>query len=577
MDKNFIDFLKSRASILDVISNKVKLTRSGKDWFCRCPFHSEKTASFKVDPNSGYYYCFGCGAHGDVINFVMEFEKITFQEAVEYIANMYGVQVPIKEKSKIPDINTKIYSALEVIKNLFASQLHEKMGVEAKDYLNSRKISPESIAKFQLGFASEKQNIVPFLKKSGFSEDLLIKTGVFYKNQYNNELVNRFAGRLIFPIIDSSGKCVGFGGRIITKSDGAKYLNSPESEIFVKSRHLYGYSLAKRGKTREVVITEGYLDVIAMHQAGFDGAVAPLGTSISETQINMCWKICDNPVIALDGDNAGVKASYRWIDKILPSLIPGKSFKFAMLPQNADPDSLIFNNRIDVILDAIKNATQLSNWIWDGAFQLHSSETPEQKAALVKMLKEKIDVIKDSTIRKLYLQHIKQNEQNLYRKKGKPFKNGMLIKPVISVKEKIEKILLVTIINHPYILDKVIESFAKIEFSIEVRQKIKNKILDFYGKYFVNGEHDKYIEVVKSLEKEVTDFANDIELHANFVGKNADDEDVIDGWNKFYEEYFSGPIIAEDLQSASSSLKFSFSDDDWQRLKALKKESLSKK
>ena len=575
MDKNFIDFLKSRASIVDVISNKVKLTRSGKDWFCRCPFHSEKTASFKVSPD-GYYYCFGCGAKGDVINFVMEFEKVTFQEAVESIANMYGIEVPKKEKPLIPDINIKIYSAMESIKNIFVSQLKEKAGLEARNYLSSRKISQESIDKFQLGFSCEKQNVVPNLKKLGFSEDILVKTGVFYKNQYNNELVNRFAGRLMFPIIDSSGKCTGFGGRIMTKSDGAKYINSPESEIFVKSQHLYGYSLAKRGKTREIIIVEGYLDVIAMHQAGFDGAVAPLGTSISETQINMCWRVCDNPIITLDGDNAGIKASYRWIDRILAALIPGKSFKFARLPHNADPDSLIFNNQTDVIADAVKNAAQLSDWMYEGAFLLYPSETPEQKAALIKMLLEKIEIIKDIAIKRLYIQHIKQKEQDLYRGKSALPKVKAVIKPVIHVKEKTEKILLVAIINHPYILDKVVENFAKIEFSLDAMREIKNIILDFYGKYFIMGENEKYSKAIANLEKEVADFAESVELHAKFVGKKVADEEVIDGWNKLCEKYFADPVIAEDLQKASSSLKFSFSDDDWQRLKALKKESLFK-
>ncbi|MDR2781770.1 MAG: DNA primase [Holosporaceae bacterium] len=575
MNKEFIDFLKSKASILDVISSRIRLRKSGKDWFGLCPFHKEKTGSLKVDPDRGYYYCFGCSAHGDVISFVRDFDKISFVEAVEYLANLYGIPVPSKEK-KIADPNKHVYEAMTEIKNWFVQQLKEPIGEEARNYLESRKISQESIEKFQIGFAPNINNLLSCLQKQGFSEDTLQKTGVYNRHR-NNELVNRYNGRLIFPILDGVGKCVGFGGRIIQKrNDLAKYINSPETEIFIKSEILYGYFLAKRGKSRQIILTEGYLDVISMHQAGFDGAVAPLGTSISEAQINICWHVCNNPAISLDGDSAGIKASYRWIDKILPFLKAGQSFKFARLPQGADPDELISQGRLDVIKEAIDNATPLCEWMWDGAFLLYPSKTPEEKAAIVKMLIDKAETIKDLSIKKLYIKTLKQKERELYYKKLNPLNIKVEnIAPLTSAVEKIEKIFVVTILNHPHIIDKVIESLAKLEFRDFQMKVLKDRILDCYEDY-LNGNMEKYDEDILSIKNTVRMNLKNVELHASFSSEKASDDEAIDGWLKMIDRYYSEPIIAADLQTAASSLKSTFSERDWQRLKALKQEVISR-
>jgi DNA primase len=579
MQKDFIDFLKERASALDIVPKYVKLIKKGKDWFGRCPFHSEKTGSFKVDANLGLYYCFGCGAHGDMINFVMEMEKLSFAEAVKHIADMYGIQVPEDRENFRPedDIKNKMYAVMEIAKEFFVHQLNSDFGREAKEYLKNRNISDESILKFQLGFASNEEKLVDQLKKNGFSEEIIIKTGLFFKNQYKSGLISKFSGRITFPIIDYKGKCVGFGGRIIKKIDAAKYINSPETEIFIKNHQLYGYSLARKSKSREIILVEGYLDVIAMHQAGFDATVAPLGTAISETQINMCWRVCDNPIICLDGDSAGVKASFRWLDKILPVLIPGKSFRFARLPQDSDPDSLILNDQCDIISSSLNNALFLSDWMWEGAFLLYPSETPEQKAAIIKMLKEKTGQIKDGSIQRLYIQYMKQKENELYRYKGKTFKPkiGELIRPATSVKEKIEKILVVTIINHPYIIDRVIEDFTKLEFASSAMIKLKEEILRIYDAYHMAGKVEEGNRVISELEKNISDIEKDIEIHAKFAGKNESSEDkILSGWNSFFEKYLSVPMITEDLHKASISLQSTFSESDWQRLKALKNSTL---
>lgn len=595
MQKDFIEFLKSRASPVDVFSKYVKLTRKGKDWFCRCPFHSEKTGSFKVNPESGLYYCFGCGAHGDMIKFVMEMEKMTFAEAVKSIAEMYGIRVPEHEEAQSAEnmMMKKLYLALEIISDYFSQQIVERAGTEALSYLKERNVSAESIEKFKLGFATNEAELIFELRKNGLLEDTLVKTGVFFKSSYKNELNDKFSGRITFPIIDYKDRCVGFGGRIIKKSDAAKYINSPETDIFIKNQQLYGYHIAKRSRSKQIILVEGYLDVISMHQAGFDGTVAPLGTAISEHQINMCWKMCDNPVIALDGDNAGLKASFRWIDKILPTLQPGKSFKFARLPQDSDPDSLILNDQSDIIYEAVQNAISLSDWMWEGAFLLYPSETPEQKAAIIKMLFEKIDLIKDASIKKLYAQYVREREGDLYRysrhKKGftngfENEQNGAVAKTVsamapvraaIPMKEKIEKILVVTIIKHPYIIDRIIEEFTKLDFRSPSMVKLKNDILNIYNKYYVSGEYEAGQGAIRGLVKFVADAEADISVHAKFLLKeDVSEDDVVSGWLAFSEKYLSGPAMAEDLHNAAVSLRSDFSESNWNRLKALKKSTL---
>ncbi|MDR1560856.1 MAG: DNA primase [Holosporaceae bacterium] len=571
MNKEFIDFLKSKASILDVIAGKVRLRKSGKDWFGLCPFHKEKTGSFKVDVNQGYYYCFGCGAHGDIISFVKDFEKISFLDAVEYLSNIYGIPLPEKSTELI-DPNKFVYAAMDEIKNWFGKQLNEPSGEMARKYLESRKISRESIEKFNIGYAPDNNNLAVYLHKKGFSNDVLLKTGVYSKSMYGNELINRYNSRLIFPILDVMGRCIGFGGRIFEKSNSAKYINSPETEIFIKSNQLYGYNLAKRGKTRKIILTEGYLDVISMHQAGFDGTVAPLGTSISDTQINMCWRVCDNPIVSLDGDSAGIKASYRWIDKIFAALKPGKSFSFAKLPEGTDPDSLLWNSRSDVVQTSIENAFPLSEWVWEGAFLLYPSETPEQKAAIIKMLKEKIEIISDSSIKKLYIGVIREKEQNLYRKKFVKNNKKNYIQPIISVYEKIEKILVVTVINHPYIMSNIVENFVKIKFDSFQMQKLKEQIFDLYNKYIKTHDSEEYLMAIDEMKSEVN--MDEVVLHASFSSADATDEDAINGWLKLWEKYSIERASTSDLQNVSSDLKFIFSEKNWNRLKALKKDAI---
>ncbi|MDR3155535.1 MAG: DNA primase [Holosporaceae bacterium] len=579
--KDFVNYLKERISIFEIVSRKVKLKKSGRDWFGLCPFHSEKTPSFKINRESEYYYCFGCGSRGDIFNFVMETEKLSFSESVEFIANTYGISIPktYYASAGLAESNDEIIcSALNTAKNWFAEQLSAGAESTARQYLESRGISLKFVEKFSLGFGGDNDALIAFLKSRKFSTDVIMKTGIFVESG-SSGLINRFAGRLIFPILNRGGKCVGFGGRYLGKSatNVAKYINSPESEVFIKNKNLYGYSMAKSSSNKNMILVEGYLDVISMHQAGFDVTVAPLGTSISETQINMCWQVCDCPILLLDGDEAGIKASYRWLDKILPLLQPGKSFKIAKLPQGSDPDSLIHDGQSDVIAKSIADAQPLLEWLWDGGFLLNPSESPEQKAAVIKKIMDKIENIKDFSIKKLYTNAVKQKGNELYYAARK--RNTCLgkerVPSVVPMRNTMEKILIVTIINHPYIIDEVIENFAQINFATADLRTQQGKIMECYGKYLANGDRKTYFEHMLILQNNIADFSRNIEIHAKFIGKNSPEEEVINGWHELFRKYSTDLVMIEDLQNATARLKSTFSDNDWLRLKALRKEFFS--
>ncbi len=572
MHKEFIELLKSKISIVDIVSSRIRLKKKGSDWFGLCPFHKEKTGSFKVDESKGLFYCFGCGAGGDTIKFVMDFDKISFQEAVELLAHQYGLEIP-KEKDIKASPFQYLYDILNISKNYFIEKLNDKIGKGARDYLELRKISNESVEKFQLGFAPDNTELYSLLREKGYNDIDLIRTGIFIKSNSNHMLINRYKHRLIFPILNSVGLCIGFGGRILSRTDRAKYINSPETEIYKKSEHLYSYNLAKKGKTRKIIITEGYLDVISLHQAGFDGAVAPLGTSISEIQINMCWKICNTPVIALDGDNAGIKASYRWVDKILYNLQPGKSFNFAILPQNTDPDLLLYNNQKSIIDNAILNAKPLSQWLWDGAFILYPSQTPEQKSELIQMLLNKVSNIQNTSLKKLYIHDIKKREYELYKIKNKVI-NHENLHVTKSAIEKIEQMLIVILLKYPYIINSVIEDLVKCEFRNARARNLKEKILNYYNEVGYK-EFDKFIEYMNLIFNENIGIFTSIDSYSKLIEESISSDKIAVVWNKLFFKYLSITKMNNDLQKAEDSLKYSFSEDDWQRFKALKKEIIS--
>ena len=421
----FLDELRNRTSIAQVVGRKVmwdkRKSNPGKgDLWAPCPFHHEKTASFHVDDRKGYYYCFGCHAKGDAIGFVRETENVEFMEAVRILAQEAGMTLPERDpqaQAKADRI-TLLAEVMEQAVRYFRMQLHAGAGAAAREYLARRGLSAETQERFEIGFVPEGwQGLWDTLSGQGVEAQMILDCGLARESSKGKQPYDVFRNRIMFPIRDARGRCVAFGGRAMDPNDNAKYLNSPETVLFDKSRNLFNLGPAREaaGKGQPLVVAEGYMDVIALAQAGHEAAVAPLGTAVTETQLAMLWRVADEPVMALDGDRAGVQAAYRVIDLALPLLEAGKSLRFALMPEGKDPDDLIRAEGPEAVQTVLDQAIPMVQLLWRRETEGRVFDSPERKAALDKSLREKIKLIRDPSIRLHYAEDIKELRFQLFR------------------------------------------------------------------------------------------------------------------------------------------------------------------
>ena len=420
----FLDELRSRASLSHVVGRKViwdaRKSNQGKgDMWAPCPFHQEKTASFHVDDRKGFYYCFGCHAKGDAISFVQQTENVGFMEAVEILAREAGMPMPARDPKaqEKTDQRAELAEVMEQAVRFFRLQLKTGAAAAARDYLARRGLSPEAQDRWELGFAPDAwQGLWDHLRGKGVAEDLILGAGLAKPSAKGGRPYDVFRGRIIFPIRDARGRCIAFGGRAMDPADPAKYLNSPETLLFDKGRSLYNHGPARAaaGNGQPLIVAEGYMDVIALSEAGFTAAVAPLGTAITETQLQLIWRIAPEPIIALDGDKAGIGAALRLIDLALPLLEAGQSLRFAILPQGMDPDDLIRAQGPTAVQALLEQAAPMVRLLWQRETEGQSFDSPERKAALDKALRDRIRLIRDPSIRAHYGQEIKNLRWQLF-------------------------------------------------------------------------------------------------------------------------------------------------------------------
>jgi len=430
----FLDELRTRLSIGQVVGRKVmwdqRKSNQGKgDLWAPCPFHQEKSASFHVDDRKGYYYCFGCHAKGDAISFVRETENVGFMEAVEILAGEAGLTMPKRDPQaqEKADRRTLLAEVMEQAVQFYRLQLKTGSGAGPRDYLAGRGLTDAALERWEIGLAPQGwQNLWDHLTGKGVAEDLILGAGLAKASQQGKKPYDTFRHRIMFPIRDARGRCIAFGGRAIDPDDNAKYLNSPETELFDKGRSLFNYAPAREaaGKGQPLLVAEGYMDVIALSEAGFGAAVAPLGTAVTETQLQMMWRIAPEPVITLDGDTAGQRAAMRVIDLALPLLEAGQSVRFAMMPDGQDPDDLLKSAGAGAMRDRIEGALPMVQLLWNREVEGKNFDSPERKAALDKSLREKIMMIKDPSIRSHYGQAIKDMRWDLFGTKRTPFVPG---------------------------------------------------------------------------------------------------------------------------------------------------------
>jgi DNA primase len=423
----FLDELKARVSLSDVVGRKVQLKRrSGSEYAGLCPFHNEKTPSFTVNDKKSFFYCFGCHEKGDAVGFVMKTEGLTFPEAVEKLAREVGLPVPQstpQERERAVQAAT-LQEVVELAARWFQKQLRLPVGRTGLDYFRGRGLSDETIDDFRLGFSPDSRDgVIAALKREGVTIDKIVEAGLAIQpDDQNREPYDRFRGRVMFPINDRRGRVIAFGGRVIGPGE-PKYLNSPETPLFHKGANLYCLDRARVAVTRDqpVIVAEGYMDVIALHGAGFGGAVAPLGTALTEGQLGEVWKLADEPYLCFDGDNAGRRAAQRGAERALPLLKAGKSLRFVALPAGDDPDSLIRARGAAAIDSVLKLARPLSDVVWELETEGKPVDTPERRAALQRAVLEKVDQIADPVVRDHYRADMKTRLNKMRQADGQAF------------------------------------------------------------------------------------------------------------------------------------------------------------
>lgn len=426
--QKFLDELRSRISIVDVVGNKVKLTKRGREYLGLCPFHNEKTPSFTVNESKGFYHCFGCGAHGDIIKFEMDANGLPFIEAVKKLADKVGLQLPAWSKeSQEQNLKRKsLYEIMDIACTYFEKNLRMPVGAHGLSYFkDKRALSEETIKKFRLGYAPSGNGLKALLASKGISEQDMAELGLIAVPEDKSRAPHDFfRDRVMIPIMDKQGNVIAFGGRIMDNSQ-PKYLNSPETPIFNKRRILYNMNNAREPaySAKRLIICEGYMDVIALDSFNFSYAAAPLGTALTEEQIIEAWRVCNTPTLCFDGDGAGIKAAIRSIDRVLPILKAGYSVNYIFLKEKKDPDELLHSLGAPVFEQYLQRAKPLVDILWHKCKMNKDTDTPEQKALIEKETFEEVAKIKDEQIRNYYTQEMKKRIYYTFGK-GSIYKNN---------------------------------------------------------------------------------------------------------------------------------------------------------
>ncbi len=553
---NIVDLIHDKIILSEYIGRKVKLNKKGNDYIGLCPFHNEKTPSFTVSDTKGFFHCFGCAAHGDVISFAMQINAIDFKEALELLAKEIGVNYSdySSQNSKSSKEYAEIKEILTLSNNYFKNNLEDKDGEKVKKYLKNRNISNKAYQYFELGYAKESfSSLLDYLEKKQFKGDNLFNSSLVRLNN-NNNMYDFFRNRLIFPIHDHNGNLIAFGGRSMDGQE-PKYINSADTPLFKKRKTLYNIHRAKkyiRKHDLPLILVEGYVDVISMYHVGMYGAVAPLGTSLSEDQLILMWKYNSEPIICMDGDNAGHKSAIRTLNIALPHLKPGKSLKFATLPEGQDPDNLISSGKKSELEKVVDNAISMFDFFWNIETSNVAIDTPERRAGFRNEIEKKILSIKDVTVRSEYKSMFyeyfnkivlnRSNKTNNYKYKN--FSDVNLDKININrVNKKLninirEINLLESVINNPSILKKLDEDFAILPLANKELNLIKSGILEIYEEKGSLNEEDieKFKKNVNYAEICDKYFNNLSWVNKNFippyVKKNSDESLVIKNWKE---------------------------------------------
>ncbi len=542
---SLLDDIRARLPVSQVVGRKVALKKAGREWKGLSPFKTEKTPSFYVNDQKGFYHCFASGEHGDIFKFVMTTEGLTFPEAVERLAAEAGVPMPKFEPrsreqaeryEEEQDERTRLYALLQAAQAFFVAQLRGSGGQVARRYVEEKRgLSRETIEAFGLGYAPNSRTALKeHLTGLGFRPDEMVLSGMLIGGEDIPNPYDRFRNRVMFPIADTKGRVIAFGGRALEADVPAKYLNSPETPLFHKGAVLYNAAKARplaHTKSR-ILVVEGYMDVVALTEGGFGEAVAPLGTALTQDQVKLLWRMADEPILCFDGDSAGKKAAFRAIETVMPFLKPGISVRFAFLPDGLDPDDLIRQNGPAAMEACLGRTRSLVDVLWDREWAGGDWTTPERRAQLELQLNTLIARIEHESVRQLYQKDIRNRLYEAWgtkrrqeprgstyklaagksgggqgRFKGNGARGGFPFGPAVrqpasdSLRQsrlgtgqpvgppQREAILMLTLLNHPWLVEARCEEIAALDLTYRPFGALKSALLDIVTQNMADGDN----------------------------------------------------------------------------------------
>lgn len=614
----FLDQIRRRLSLADAVGRYAAVQKRGSNLVACCPFHKEKSPSFYIYEEEGHYHCYGCKAHGDIFALLMDKKGYTFPEVVEELANQAGLQMPrdqggrADETDRLGQDQRKLfYEIMEKAAQFYEKQLLSNGGAQAKQYSDSRGITPQTRETFRLGYAPRGNALHKYLSQLSYkTEDLQVLGLVKESTDRPGDFYDNFRDRLVFPIWDSRGRVIAFGGRILGKGD-PKYLNSPETPLYHKSDIIYGYHLARGAKSHDksipIICSEGYMDVVALYQGGFQGAVAPLGTAITEKQLGLLWRLDPEPIICLDGDSAGEKAAFRALETALPILKSGQSLRFVSLPSGEDPDSLLQAGKGDLLRNLYKTAAPLVEKLWHTSVAGISLETPEQKASLRQNLFSLLGKIDDHGVRKSYEFDINDrlralmrqlSEKKYGKKQGKgsffgsapfvprSFSSQKTAMHSVNVPETQAKILFACLLNYPALLLEVEHEFMEIALFnpslVALREEMTQYLFEGLKLDKETLNNHLYSKGLRNTVESIC--VGSTYVHARFAEPfkvqtpecseqlSQHQENVLENWRKVWHFCQGKSALEHDLKSAQEQLAFASTDESFKRVKRLQEE-----
>ena len=477
---SFLDELRARLPVSEVVGRRVKLKKAGREWSGLSPFNKEKTPSFTVNDQKGFYHDFSSGKHGDIISFVMETEGLPFAEAVEKLASMAGLAVPkaSREDEQQEQRRKTLYEVMDLAAKYFEQNLASNIGATARGYLADRAISSASQVEFRMGYAEPNRfALKEFLGSKGISVADMIEAGLLIAGDDIPVPYDRFRDRVMIPIHDQRGRIIGFGGRALKSDVKPKYLNSPETSIFHKGSVVFNFHRARQPahESGSVIAVEGYMDAIAIYQAGLKAVVATMGTAFTEAQIANLWRLSSEPVVCFDADKAGIAAAHRSIERILPILSVGKSFRYVFMTDQKDPDELIREKGIDAFKSLLAGSLPLSDVLWDRETNGQDVRTPDKQAALEQKLLSIVRAIKDPTVNTAYFRTYRMQLASLFwevnrggeRNKKDPIKSKLArnhLKFRGEPRDGMQRVLLGMLVHYPELLEDKQDSIERLHF-----------------------------------------------------------------------------------------------------------------